>query len=153
MQYRLRDVEVIIKRGVVYTAAISAMVLIYLGLDSLAREVFLDDSDGHNSIIALLATAVVVLVASPVKNAIQLMLDRVYYRDQYDYRRALVGFARDLNSDLDLDRLAKRLVARITETLVLERVALMLASRNRDDAFRASHSNHGLVSAWPVVCL
>lgn len=151
VQYRLRDVEVIIKRGVVYTAAISAMVLIYLGLDSLAREVFLDDSDGHNSIIALLATAVVVLVASPVKNAIQLMLDRVYYRDQYDYRRALVGFARDLNSDLDLDRLAKRLVARITETLVLDRVALMLASRNRDDAFRASHSNHGLVSAWPVV--
>ena len=30
-------------------------------------------------------------------------LDRVFYRDRYDYRRALVGFARDLNSDLDVD--------------------------------------------------
>ena len=37
-----------------------------------------------------------------MKNAIQNALDRVYYRDRYDYRRALVGFARDLNSDLDL---------------------------------------------------
>ncbi len=54
-------------------------------------------------------------------------LDRVYYRDRYDYRRALVGFARDLNSDLDLDRLSERLVRRVTETLLVDRMALMLA--------------------------
>ena len=29
-----------------------------------------------------------------VKNAIQTGLDRVYYRDRYDYRRALVTFDR-----------------------------------------------------------
>ena len=45
-----------------------------------------------------------------MKNAIQNALDRAYYRDRYDYRRALVGFARDLNSDLDLERLGERLV-------------------------------------------
>ena len=47
----------------------------------------------------------------PVKNAIQTALDRAFYRDRYDYRRALVGFARDLNSDLDLaapERAARR---------------------------------------------
>ena len=60
---------------------------------------------------------VVVLLSRPVKNAIQTALDRVYYRDRYDYRRALVGFARDLNSDLDLFRLSERLVHRVTETL------------------------------------
>ena len=54
-------------------------------------------------------------------------LDRVFYRDRYDYRRALVAFARDLNSDLDVVRLSQRLVARIVETLVVDRMALMLA--------------------------
>ena len=102
VRYRLRDVEVIIKRGLVYTAAVSAMVAIYFVLQRLATEVFLEGSEGYNAVIAFLATAVVVLVFGPVKNAIQSMLDRVYYRDRYDYRRALVGFARDLNSDLDL---------------------------------------------------
>ena len=67
------------------------------------------------------------LLSRPVKNAIQTGLDRVYYRDRYDYRRALVGFARDLNSDLDLYRLSERLVHRVTETLVVDRMALMLA--------------------------
>ena len=127
VRYRLRDVEVIIKRGLVYTAALSAMVVIYLIFERLANEIFLGGSEQHNQIIALLAMLVVVLLASPVKTAIQAMLDRAHYRDRYDYRRALVGFARDLNSDLDLPRLSERLVARVTETLVVDRMALMLA--------------------------
>ena len=125
VRYRLHDVEVIVKRSLVYTAAVVAMAAIYLILEELASGVFLEESDGHNSIIALLATAVVVLLATPVKNTIQTMLDRVYYRDRYDYRRALVGFARDLNSDLDLSRLTERLVMRVAETLVVSKIVLL----------------------------
>src|SRR4029450_3818254 len=69
---------------------------------------------------------VALLLAPPVKNAVQNILDRAFYRDRYDYRRALVGFARDLNSDLDLNRLAERLVSRVVETLLVDRMALML---------------------------
>ena len=69
----------------------------------------------------------IVLLAQPVKEAVQNALDRVFYRDRYDYRRALVAFARDLNSDLDVISLSQRLVTRIVETLVLDRMSLMLA--------------------------
>ena len=142
IRYRLHDVEVIVKRGLVYTAAVAAMAAIYLILEKFASEIFLEESDGHNSIIALLATAVVVLLAAPVKNTIQTMLDRVYYRDRYDYRRALVGFARDLNSDLDLERLTNRLVTRVAETLVVDKMVLLQATLDQDraaDAFVPLH--------------
>ena len=132
VRYRLRDVEVIVKRGLVYTAAVGAMAAIYLGMEQLATLVFLEESDEHNSIIAGLATAVVVLLFAPVKNAIQTMLDRVYYRDRYDYRRALVAFARDLNSDLDLNRLTDRLVTRVAETLVVDKIILMQGATEGD---------------------
>jgi len=132
VHYRLHDVEVIVKRSLVYTAAVAAMVAVYFVLETLASEVFLEESDGHNSIIALLATAVVVLLAGPIKNTIQTMLDRVYYRDRYDYRRALVGFARDLNSDLDLERLTVRLVARVSETLVVDKIVLLQGAPETD---------------------
>jgi PAS domain S-box-containing protein len=127
VRYRLMDVEVIIKRALVYAAAIAAIAAMYAILLRLARAAFLNSSDKPNFIIALLATLVVVLLSRPVKNAIQTGLDRVYYRDRYDYRRALVAFARDLNSDLDLQRLSERLVHRVMETLVVDRMALMLA--------------------------
>ncbi len=127
VRYRLMDVEVIIKRTVVYAAAVSAIAAMYAVLLKLASELFLGGTDQHNSIIAVLATLVVVLLAPMVKNTIQMALDRAYYRDRYDYRRALVGFARDLNSDLDLRRLSERLVGRVTETLLLDRMALLIA--------------------------
>ncbi len=127
VRYRLRDVEVIIKRGLAYTAFLSASAVLYFAMLRLAGYLFADDADQHNWIVALLSTFVVVLVAQPVKQSVRNALDRVFYRDRYDYRRALLGFARDLNSDLDVMRLSQRLVARIVETLGVDRMALMLA--------------------------
>jgi PAS domain S-box-containing protein len=133
VRYRLRDVEVIVKRGFAYTAFLGASVALYAALRKLTGFVFVTDADDHNWVIAVLATLVLVLLARPVKDAVQNALDRAFYRDRYDYRRALVAFARDLNSDLDIVRLSQRLVARIVETLVVDRMALMLAAGDPGD--------------------
>jgi two-component system, NtrC family, sensor kinase len=126
VRYRLMDIEVIIKRALVYMAALSAIVTIYAVLLQGVQRVFLKGGAANQWVIAFLATLVAVLLAPPVKDFVQNMLDRAFYRDRYDYRRALVGFARDLNSDLDLNRLAQRLVSRVVETLLVDRMALML---------------------------
>lgn len=127
VRYRLMDVEVIIKRALVVSAVGLVLVVIYQGTLVLARLL----SGGHeeqNAFWALFATLVVVLVAPGLRNAIQGGLDRLYYRDRYDYRRALVTFARELNSDLDLQRLSTRLVERVRDTLAVDRIALLLSS-------------------------
>ncbi len=146
IRYRLMDVEVIIKRGLVYAAAVAAIAAIYTIVLKIAGNWFATGPNDTNPVIAFLATMVLVLLARPVKNAIQTGLDRVYYRDRYDYRRALVGFARDLNSDLDLFRLSERLVRRVTETLLVDRMALMLApvAAGRDAQFvTIAHAGFG----------
>src|SRR4051812_13722570 len=126
VRYRLMDIEVIVKRTVIYAAALSAIVAIYVVLLHLVERTFVRGAN-NPWVLGLLATLVAVLLAPPVKDFVQNMLDRAFYRDRYDYRRALVGFARDLNSDLDLHRLSERLVSRVVETLLVERMALMLA--------------------------
>ena len=126
VRYRLMDIEVIVKRALVYSAALASIVAIYALMLQGVERVWLKGDHEHNWVIAFLATLVALLLAPPVKNAVQNGLDRAFYRDRYDYRRALVGFARDLNSDLDLHRLAERLVSRVIETLLVDRMALML---------------------------
>ena len=133
VRYRLADVEVIVKRGMVWAAALAAVAAIYAVLLRLAGWMFLEGSREHTSVIAMLATLVVVLVARPLKNVIQATFDRVFYRDRYDYRRALVGFARDLSADLNLYRLGDRIVSRVTETLLVDRMALLLAEERTGD--------------------
>ncbi len=134
VRYRLRDVEVIIKRAVAYACFLAAAALLYFfALLPTTGFFFANDSDQHNWIVALLATLVIILVAQPVRQAVQDALDRVFYRDRYDYRRALLGFARDLNSDLDVVRLSRRLVVRVVETLGVDRMALMLTDERSDE--------------------
>jgi PAS domain S-box-containing protein len=133
VRYRLRDVEIIVKRGLAFAAFLTATALLCLALLRLVTFIFGDEADPHNLTVAVLATLVVVLLAQPVKHAVQASLDRMFYRDRYDYRRALVGFARDLNTDLDVLSLSRRLVTRIVETLVVDRMALLLADDRRGD--------------------
>jgi len=147
VRYRLRDVEVIIKRGLAYSAFVAASFVLYFAMRRLAAFAFVSDTDAHTGVVAALATLVVVLLAQPVKDTVQNALDRVFYRDRYDYRRALVGFARDLNSDLDVVRLSQRLVVRIVETLVVDHMALMLADERHGD-FRTI-GDYGFAQAVP----
>ena len=125
VRYRLMDIEVIIKKGLVVAAVMLLLAIIYGGTLQVLNLVIGADSE-RSSYWALMATLVVALVTPWLWTAIQAALDRLYYRDRYDYRRALVSFARDLNSDLDLQRLSFRLVERIRETLGIDRIALYL---------------------------
>ena len=149
VRYRLMDVEVIVKRGLVYVAAAAGVVALYAVLLRVVGWIFAGGTG--NTIIAVLSTMVVVLLARRVKDAVQNVLDRAFYRDRYDYRRALVGFARDLSTDLDLPRLADRLVTRITETLVIDRIALMVADESAN-AYRAIRAQ-GFVGEPPLLPL
>lgn len=148
VRYRLRDVEVIVKRLIGYSAFLVASVALYVALRNLAAFAFGGD-DPHNWIVALLATIVVVLMAQPVKEAVQSGIDRIFYRDRYNYRRALVAFARDLNSDLDVVRLSQRLVARIVETLVVDKMALMLVDERTGDF--DTIGDYGFAEAVPAL--
>lgn len=127
VRYRLMDIEVIIKKGLVAAAVVLLLAAIYNGTLILVGLVLATDSE-RGSFWALLATLIVALVAPTLWTSIQNALDRLYYRDRYDYRRALVAFARELNSDLDLQRLSTRLVERVRETLGVDRIALFLSS-------------------------
>ncbi len=132
IRYRLMDVEIILKRLLVYTSAVAAIVAIYVLILRASGDYFVEGETQHRWIIAFLATVVVILLAKPVKDGLQNAIDRAFYRDRYDYRRALVGFARELNSDLDLNRLADRMVTRVRETIELDRMAFLLATEEGD---------------------
>ncbi len=126
VRYRLMDVEVIIKKALVGAAYLLLLAAIY-GATLQVVSFVLGAGAEPTRFWALLATLVVVLLAPWIRHSIAAALDRLYYRDRYDYRRALLSFARDLNSDLDLERLSTRLVERVHETLLVDRMALFLA--------------------------
>jgi PAS domain S-box-containing protein len=132
IRYRLMDVEIILKRLLVYTSAVAASVALFVLILKTSGGAFIQGESDQRWVIAFLATIVVILLAKPVKDGLQRAIDRAFYRDRYDYRQALVEFARDLSSDLVLDRLAERLVTRVCETIELDAMAFLLANERGD---------------------
>jgi PAS domain S-box-containing protein len=146
VRYRLMDVEIILKRLLIYTSAVAASVGIYVVILKTSGGSFIQGQSEQRWVIAFLATIVVILLARPVKDGLQRAIDRAFYRDRYDYRQALVEFARDLSSDLVLDRLAERLVTRVGETIELDAMAFLLANERGD--FEPLHV-YGLDTGMP----
>jgi hypothetical protein len=130
VRYRLMDVDVIFRRGYAYTLAtlcvVAAFYAIILGISQLVRISFHDMSSTNLVIVMLIAT----FLFQPIRNWFQEKLDRYFYRDRYDYRRTLVEFARELNSDSDLDPMLQSVADRLMQTLSIRHVVFFLADEN-----------------------
>ena len=138
VKYRLMDVEVLFKRGMVFTLATAVVGGLYLAMFLIGASYMVGDE--HSTILALLSAFVIVLLFTPIKSRIQNAIDRLFYRGRYDYRRALLAFSRDLNAHLDLDHLSSRVVERVGDTFEVEKVALLVPSM---DGLRVQ-AGHGL---------
>jgi two-component system, NtrC family, sensor kinase len=128
VRYRLMDVDIIFRRGVAYTLATVLMIGVYFALIGLFADFFrsqVRDLGRGGWILALVVTAI---IFQPFVNWIQARLDRFFNPERYDYRRTLLDFARDLTSELHVDRLLNQVVDRLAETLGVERVAVILTS-------------------------
>ncbi len=130
VRYRLMDVDIILSRGIAYTVATAGIVGSYFGLIALFADFFRATFPPINSrgawVVAIVVTAI---LFQPVVNYIQQWVDRFFNRDHYDYRRTLLEFARDLTSELHIDRLLEQLCDRLSETLRVDRLAVFLASQ------------------------
>jgi two-component system NtrC family sensor kinase len=80
---------------------------------------------GSTGLISVMLIAT--FLFQPIRNWIQERLDRYFYRDRYNYRRTLVEFARELNSETDLDSMLQSVADRLMQTLSIRHVAFFLA--------------------------
>ena len=126
LRYRLMDVDVIFRRGYAYTLAtmcvLAAFYSIVFSLGSLVKDNF--KGMGNSGLITTMLVAT--FLFQPIRNWIQERLDRYFYRDSYDYRRTLIEFARELNSEVDLDQMLQSLADRLMQTLSIRHVGFFL---------------------------
>jgi two-component system, NtrC family, sensor kinase len=128
VRYRLMDVDIIFRRGIAYTLATAAIVGLYFAFIGLFADYFrsqVHDLGRGGWIVALMVTAV---LFQPIVNWIQGRLDRFFNPSRYDYRRTLLEFARELTRETRVNRLLEQVAQRLTETLGVDRVVIILAS-------------------------
>ncbi len=139
-RYRLMDVDLIFKRGMAYTIAAGAITAAYFAAVGMASVLFHQNFPNVGPIGLMVAIAVTAILFDPFKNWVQERLDRFFYRKRYDYRRTLIEFGRDLNSETHLDNMLTSIVDRLSRTLLVDRLAIFLADVEQPDQFYLAKS-------------
>jgi len=139
-RYRLMDVDLIFKRGVVYTLAAATVVGLYFGLVAGVATLVHSRQPNTGPVGLILAVVVTALLFDPVRKWIQDRVDHLFYRTVYDYRRTLIEFGRELSSETDLNALLSSVVDRLSRTLAVDRIAIFLRAEEDSEQFVLSKS-------------
>jgi len=129
VRYRLMDVDIIFKRGLAYTAATAAVVACYFAAIALTGELF-HTAWPSGPGAAVVAIVVAAFLFQPIRDWVQVRLDRFFYRDRFDYRRTWIEFGRALTNEVRREPMLGSVVDRISRTLLIDRIAIFLAEES-----------------------
>jgi signal transduction histidine kinase len=123
---RLFDIDVVFKRSAVYALVTFAIVAVYAAVLWGATSLIGYEA---SAVATLVASAIVAVGISPLKDAVTTLVERRLFRDRRDPQRALTAVATGVGAASEPDELVAAAVAQIGESLHLGYVGIELEDK------------------------
>ena len=72
---------------------------------------------GESPLVIVLSTLLIAALAAPLRQRVQQVIDRRFFRRKYDAARTLAAFGAQARDETDLGRLSDRLTGVVQETM------------------------------------
>ncbi len=126
MRYRLFDIKLVIRKGLAYSL-ISILVTALFLLMLLGLHHFLQGWTTSASLAAIFVMALLMAwLFNPLRMFVQKGVDRLFYRETYEYRQMVLGFAQRMSNVIDLDELAEAMLKPIARAVNATQASLLL---------------------------
>jgi hypothetical protein len=126
LKYRLWDIDIVIKRTLVYGTLTAVLAAVYFASILFFQGLLRGVMGGDTPLSIVGSTLVIAALFTPLRRRIQAGIDRRFFRRKYDAERTLAAFIAGLGEQVDLDQLNERLLGVVKETMQPETAWLWL---------------------------
>ena len=135
LRYRLWDVDIIIRKTLVYAVLTALLALVYFGSIAILQGVVTATSGQSSTIVIVLSTLAIAALFNPLRRRIQAAIDHRFYRKKYDAAQVLAAFAATARDEPDLERLSAELMTTVSTTMRPSHLGLWLQPQATRRAF------------------
>lgn len=122
LRYRLFDIDLVINRSLVYAALSACVVGLYIVAVGTLGALF----KGENLAVSLVATGLVAVLFQPLRERLQLVVNRLMYGDRDDPYALLAKLSRGVEGSLTPERVLPTILETLTQALKLPYASVML---------------------------
>jgi cytochrome b subunit of formate dehydrogenase len=117
LRYRLYDIDLVIRKTLVYTCLVAVLGAVYLGGIALLGSLSLSITGQSGEVAVTVTTLVVALAFQPLRHRIQRAIDRRFSRRTVDAESAMRAFSGRVREEVDLDALCSELLGVVDRSL------------------------------------
>jgi hypothetical protein len=137
-RYRLFDIDLIIRKTLQYTVLTGLLALIYFGSVVLLQNLFENLTGQGSPIVIVLSTLAIAALFNPLRQRVQRLIDRRFFRRKFNAEQTLANFAAVARDEVDMQVLTAAMLGVVAESMQPDSVSLWLGKgtgfrSNRDD--------------------
>jgi hypothetical protein len=127
LRARLWDIDLLIRRTLVYSVLVGSLAAAYFGSVVVLQElVGVLTGQRQSALVTVFSTLLIAALFMPLRRRVQSAIDQRFYRRKYDAAQTLTAFGAALRDETELDRLTERLLGVVEETMQPVSVSLWL---------------------------
>jgi hypothetical protein len=130
LRSRLWDIDVIIRRTLVYSVLTGLLALVYLGSILMLQNVFQTlTGQGQDQLVTVISTLVIAAIFVPLRRRVQDFIDHRFFRRKYNAAKIVLAFSGAVRDEVELNRLATRLVETVEAAMHPAHTTLLLKTQ------------------------
>lgn len=142
VKYHALDIDLIIKRSIIYFIAVAVLILVYTGMVVTVTSIVRNVSELISSTVAAI---IIAFLFQPAKSIIQKAVDKKFFRTQYDFRIATKNFFNEIKNCGSIKILASKIVEQSNLLLPMTRIGFFIYDPMKSRIRLAAHHNFNLL--------